>query len=581
MSSPVQHRALHIAEVLRHICGVADNRTLAILARTCRAFQEPAIQTLWRCLTDLIPLVKCFPPDAWMIEGNKMKFARLPLPHEWAVFLKYSKLIRSLGFNSGIVRHPIKLHGSVVDTLCALRPTLVLLPNLRALRWLVMELKGSYLPPILSLLGDEVRTLEIEDWDRHVIPEHALQASIALIASKFHYLKTLTIMFDDDSSVVVNDATSAAASSLVSQSHSLTMFKCTDIPLSPASILHLSELSTLRDLSVRLPDVAAWQSPGAASQPFAFLTTLSLTTTIHAYIPFGKAVLLPHIQRLTLYVVGRPTTQLIPDFFSAIRHQYCPKTLRSLSINPEGVTSEATARQNATVIRPADLRPLLEFSLMKDFDLAMECHHAFDDAFILDVAKAWPHLETFFLCSDDYCVHDTLLSLTAFTHLAMYASELVECGLRFDAAGWIHGPLAESGGLPEQSYGELDGRASNSNVSILHVGISPIVYPEHVALFLASVFPALDDIMMGELGDSKHLQRWGELQRYLPMFARIRENERLRMQQEDDGSDEDAAAPDSSSPPMETSGNDVNTDDPQAQLGGDGGALMIVETNAA
>ncbi len=72
MSSPVQHRALHIAEVLRHICGVADNRTLAILARTCRAFQEPAIQTLWRCLTDLMPLVKCFPPDVWIIEGNKM-----------------------------------------------------------------------------------------------------------------------------------------------------------------------------------------------------------------------------------------------------------------------------------------------------------------------------------------------------------------------------------------------------------------------------------------------------------------------------------------------------------------------------
>ncbi|KAI0715682.1 hypothetical protein C8T65DRAFT_643683 [Cerioporus squamosus] len=48
MSSPTQHRALHIAEVFRHICDVADNSTLAILARTCRAFQGPALQALWR-----------------------------------------------------------------------------------------------------------------------------------------------------------------------------------------------------------------------------------------------------------------------------------------------------------------------------------------------------------------------------------------------------------------------------------------------------------------------------------------------------------------------------------------------------
>ncbi len=72
MSSSIQHRTLHIAEVFRNICDDADHKTLAILARTCRAFQEPALQVLWSILSDFGPLVKCFPADVWVIEGNRL-----------------------------------------------------------------------------------------------------------------------------------------------------------------------------------------------------------------------------------------------------------------------------------------------------------------------------------------------------------------------------------------------------------------------------------------------------------------------------------------------------------------------------
>ena len=61
------HHALEIQEILSNIF---DHRLspyrrvtadLAALARTCRAFKEPALDLLWRELNDLSPLVLCLP----------------------------------------------------------------------------------------------------------------------------------------------------------------------------------------------------------------------------------------------------------------------------------------------------------------------------------------------------------------------------------------------------------------------------------------------------------------------------------------------------------------------------------------
>jgi len=38
-------------------------RTFAALARTCRRFKEPALNTLWKDMDDFMPLVLCLPED--------------------------------------------------------------------------------------------------------------------------------------------------------------------------------------------------------------------------------------------------------------------------------------------------------------------------------------------------------------------------------------------------------------------------------------------------------------------------------------------------------------------------------------
>ena len=80
MEISTQHRALYIGEVYRNICRVANDSTLAVLARTCKYFHEPAVQMLWRDLPDLVPLVKLFPENVWIIENQKIVSCRTKSP---------------------------------------------------------------------------------------------------------------------------------------------------------------------------------------------------------------------------------------------------------------------------------------------------------------------------------------------------------------------------------------------------------------------------------------------------------------------------------------------------------------------
>jgi hypothetical protein len=67
------HRCLSISEVISAIFGEIPypqtRHSLASLARTCRAFQEPALDLLWR-RAGLIQALKTMPDDLWEERGS-------------------------------------------------------------------------------------------------------------------------------------------------------------------------------------------------------------------------------------------------------------------------------------------------------------------------------------------------------------------------------------------------------------------------------------------------------------------------------------------------------------------------------
>lgn len=70
------HRCWALDEIVRVIAAilVSDKaRTSAVALASCsKSLEEPALGEVWRSLTGLVPLVKCFPPEVWEIKDEKL-----------------------------------------------------------------------------------------------------------------------------------------------------------------------------------------------------------------------------------------------------------------------------------------------------------------------------------------------------------------------------------------------------------------------------------------------------------------------------------------------------------------------------
>ncbi|KDQ57887.1 hypothetical protein JAAARDRAFT_193372 [Jaapia argillacea MUCL 33604] len=138
-SGPYQmHPVLLINELLSIIFEYAyeeDPADVAVLARTCRAFMEPALNELWACQLNLAPLIMCTPGDLWagepLEDGHaRLDFLRQPIDSDWARFDFYARRIPEFDL------YPFKqLSVPIFTALAQRQPCTPILPNLRRLEW--------------------------------------------------------------------------------------------------------------------------------------------------------------------------------------------------------------------------------------------------------------------------------------------------------------------------------------------------------------------------------------------------------------------------------------------------------------
>ena len=73
------HDCLLVSEILSNILNTYDASTkagtssLLALATTCRIFQQPALDVLYRDLKSISTLIKCLPRDLWEEVGDSRK----------------------------------------------------------------------------------------------------------------------------------------------------------------------------------------------------------------------------------------------------------------------------------------------------------------------------------------------------------------------------------------------------------------------------------------------------------------------------------------------------------------------------
>ncbi|KAF8167714.1 hypothetical protein B0H34DRAFT_646480 [Crassisporium funariophilum] len=135
-------------------------RTLSRLARTCRAFSEPALDILWRDLDSIAPIVGLFPGQL-LKKAKKpgMGLSRLPREEDWKAITKYSERIRRITYDESANN----IAPSIFSVLEECRPTTYILPRLQELTWKVetpaaLDRCAIFLNPELQVINLEIGT---------------------------------------------------------------------------------------------------------------------------------------------------------------------------------------------------------------------------------------------------------------------------------------------------------------------------------------------------------------------------------------------------------------------------------------
>ncbi|KAG2043389.1 hypothetical protein BDR03DRAFT_1087599 [Suillus americanus] len=82
------HPALRILEVIDIISSHTEHGSLPALASTCRTFENPALNVLWRNLHSVGPLVKCLPSDLFGSDRGCLVLQRPPDGKVWDTLFK-------------------------------------------------------------------------------------------------------------------------------------------------------------------------------------------------------------------------------------------------------------------------------------------------------------------------------------------------------------------------------------------------------------------------------------------------------------------------------------------------------------
>ncbi|RPD57059.1 hypothetical protein L227DRAFT_578249 [Lentinus tigrinus ALCF2SS1-6] len=132
-------------------------RSVSRLARTCKAFKEPALNVLWRDLDSITPLLGLFPSTILRRARRPgLGLTKPPEKDDWARILAYGARVKSIGY----VEMSGNISPSILPMLEEHRPATYILPNLTSLTWKVET--AANLERCRMFLGPHVESVTLE-----------------------------------------------------------------------------------------------------------------------------------------------------------------------------------------------------------------------------------------------------------------------------------------------------------------------------------------------------------------------------------------------------------------------------------
>ncbi|KAJ7610610.1 hypothetical protein DFH06DRAFT_1374261 [Mycena polygramma] len=487
------HQKLHMEEILDLIFDHLDNypdlrglkifgfkpeKTWAALARTCRTFQNPALNALWSVQRSLAPALSCFPDDLWDRTTDSKSFLgfRRPLTlADWERPMLYWTRIRSFRINS-------------LDTV-------QISPD--AIEWLDPD--PASFPVVGVFLSPRLSSISLDP---------------TCFATHSSFLSTLSANHPDLTNVDfrgkyrvyrgpgIIQSISASSSLRISNVNAQILERVTGVPY--LKTLDITELMSLESFPL-----------GNGVDPrFPCLEELSLwATTPDVGVAMVGAITHRGLKTLNLtFEAEYPTSQTTARLYAAIDANHSYATLDYLRVEDEWTESQSPVDVpdedafDYYVVDRGSLQILFAFTNLRTVILkpCYGFHFDVNDRVVSEMARAWCRVEELrFARSHDLHTFGfgTLVTLQGIRAIATHCKNLHTLELNFDATEI---PLP-----PDACF--------QTSLTTLDVHCSRIVSPTAVASFLSEIFPKLRNVYSFCLLDRPRsaVGRWETVQRLI------------------------------------------------------------------
>ncbi|KAJ7647954.1 hypothetical protein FB45DRAFT_211603 [Roridomyces roridus] len=496
------HPALSIAELVDIVCEKlkepeGDNRfgfqgTLASLAVTSRAFQEPALDALWSSHCGIHNIIKCLPSHLWETQPDThilTFFTRFSVhiigsieAEDWTIALSYARRIKHLFMGPPLgTRFP---DVAVFETVFSSLPSSQrLCPNLRFLDWGVeaethLEYMNLFLSPRVKGI-----CITISHFDIPIPSNLALQS--------VDTLRVLCPNAGNSEAYIL----CRSACDLIKQ---LDRIERLWVPnLDGETLQHLSGLPSLMVLNLdygKVPFLSSGEAPlrpgfsalrkahFSRALPDFIVNFLKLQSSGHAITEFLISIVPTHFEE----------AQSLWTLFAAMNtHIPCTSLKKIVVSMAEDRWLEWSYSMSVADGNINDLIPLFSFRNLVTVHLTLPFVAQIEDAMAMDMAVSWPKLRELVLMEPSVPRHRILrqrppprTTLNALLAFATHCRDLERLALQVDGSIAILAPT--DGHFPEPQF----------TLRKFKVGSSPIGSSnvDSVAEFLGLLFPGLKSI---------------------------------------------------------------------------------------
>ncbi|KAJ7737295.1 hypothetical protein B0H16DRAFT_1695096 [Mycena metata] len=530
------HRGLQILEIVELLCaevagdlpqygvGPPECQHLAALARTCKTFQDPALDLLWSHQRNtMMNLLMCMPDNLWCspvpTDVKLLGFHRPITAADWERPLTYMRRVKTFAYSLQTMPSP-----QLLQALSLSFPGEHFFPTLQKLYWNTPN--TPHAPHIWRFISPKItRTILAfgdSDHDLSLLPTVAI--SCPSMTDATIYCPTR----EDVRRSVLQGISQFVLGLAAIESLSI-------LDLDQAAFEHLAQLPTIKSLEIRRPDAFNPSCKIGEGDVFLSLQRLKFNSIAPGSIarflhPFSDSPL------VSLAMNVEPTSLAAPGLYSFIAENCSRATLRDLHVgSTELVMSTHRRRAEPQIIRDDMIRLLLGLTALNSLCLYSCDGFDLDDSTLSGMAASWPDIERLDLMVvstyEGFTPRTTLHSLYAF---ARHCPRLRTLKILFDATV-----------VPST---DADAEISQGALTCLSLGRSSIFAPAaDVAAFLCRLFPVLQELHTGyhqrewEGYDDQLLEdrviyhrRWKQVERLLP--AHVEEEVEESGSESEDGS---------------------------------------------